>query len=248
MARFNINDLKKEFKELGWELISDKYINLSTQLEMICPNNHTIYMSYEKFRKNHICPVCARKELDLKDNIERKPKKKGVIRTLALDQATIVSGWSVYDGDNLIKYGTYTSNKKDVEERIVEIKNYLISMIDFWQPDRVVLEDIQLQQFGPKSSNNVEGVTTFKVLAHLQGVLINTLIENNIDYMIAHTGTWREHCGIKGKTRTDKKKSAQLMVKDLYGINASQDEADAICIGLYATQKKKANDSIISWE
>jgi Holliday junction resolvasome RuvABC endonuclease subunit len=249
MARFNINDLKEEFKSLNWELISDKYINLSSQLEMICPEGHTIYMSYEKFRKNHICPICARKQLDLKENIETKPKKKGVARTLALDQATHVSGWSIYDNTDLIKYGTFTTKKNDdIDYRILQVKNYLINMIDFWKPDKVILEDIQLQQFGPKSSNNIEGVTTYKGLAKLQGVLINTLIEYGIEYSVVHTGTWRESCGIKGKSRTDRKKSAQLIVKDIYNVNVTQDEADAICIGLYATQKKNKNDTIISWE
>lgn len=249
MARFNINDLKTEFKDLGWELVSDKYTNLSTQLEMICPNNHTIYMSYDKFRKNHICPVCARQHLDLKENIERHPKKKGVKRTLALDQATKTSGWAVYDNTSLIKFGKYEAkDDKELDNRIVDVKNYLISMIDFWEPDIVILEDIQLQQFGPKSSDNVEGVTTFKGLAKLQGVLINVLIENNIEYQVVHTGTWREACGVKGKSRSDKKRSAQIIVKDIYEVNATQDEADAICIGLYATQKKTKNESLMYWE
>lgn len=248
MARFNIKDLKTEFKELGWELISDKYTNLTTQLEMICPEGHTVYMNYDKFRKNHICPICARKKIDLKETIESKPKKKGDFRILALDQATITSGWSVFDNENLIKFGSYTTKDNDTDNRIVDFKNYLINMLEFWKPDKVILEDIQLQQFGPKSSNNVEGVTTFKKLAQLQGVLINTLIENGIEYSIAHTGTWRNACGIKGKTRADRKRSAQLIVEETYGIKSTQDEADAICIGLYATKKREQNNTVISWE
>lgn len=248
MSKFKIEDLKKEFEELGWTLVSDRYTNLSTQLEMICPKGHTVYQSYDVFRKHHICPFCERQLLNTKDTIERKPKSKGVKRVLALDQATKTSGWSVFDNDKLIKYGSFTVNNKDVDYRIEEIKNYLINMINFWQPDEIILEDIQLQQFGPKSANNIEGVTTFKTLAHLQGVLINLLIELKIKFQIVHTAVWREKCGVKGKSRSDKKKSAQLIVKDIYGINASQDEADAICIGFYATQKHKENRSVLVWE
>lgn len=247
-SKFKIEELKKEFQELGWELVSDKYTNLSTQLEMKCPQGHTVYQNYEQFRKNHICPLCARQALDLKENIETKPKSKGVKRILALDQATKISGWSVFDNENLIKFGVFTARDNDVDQRIEIVKNYLINMIDFWRPDKVILEDIQLQQFGPRSTNNVEGVTTFKSLAHLQGVLINTLLENNIAYEVVHTAVWREHCGVKGKSRADKKRSAQLIVKNIYGINVTQDEADAICIGQYSSQKVKKNNSIISWE
>ena len=33
------------------------------------------------------------------------------------------------------------------------------------------------------------------------------------------SSVWRKECGIKGKTRTDKKRGAQLRVKDLYQID-----------------------------
>jgi hypothetical protein len=105
-------------------------------------------------------------------------------------------------------------------------------MISSWRADRVVIEDIQLQNFEEENLNTI-GVTTFKALAHLQGVLIDLFYENKISYKIAHTGTWRKHIGVKGKSRTDKKKSAQLIVKELYQRDVSQDEADAICIGRY---------------
>jgi Holliday junction resolvasome RuvABC endonuclease subunit len=105
-------------------------------------------------------------------------------------------------------------------------------MIDSWRADRVVIEDIQLQNFEEENLNTI-GVTTFKALAHLQGVLIDMFYEKKISYKVAHTGTWRSHCGIKGKSRADKKKSAQLLVKDIYQKEVTQDEADAICIGRY---------------
>lgn len=249
MGRISIDEIRNNCQSLGWQLISDKYKNLTTQLEFICPENHTVYTTYEKFRKNPICPICARKTLDTTNLVSRTPKKKGIRRTLALDQATHTSGWAVFDNTDLIKYGKYnTENHSDIDLRINDLKHYLINMIEFWKPDLVVLEDIQLQQFGPKSSNNVQGVTTYKGLAKLQGVLINLLIDYEIEYQIAHTGTWREACGIKGKSRSDRKKSAQLIVQDIYGVNPTQDEADAICIGIYATQKKEKNASMISWE
>lgn len=249
MGRINLSEIKENCQQLGWQLVSEKYKNLSTQMEFICPEGHTVYTTYEKFRKNPVCPICARKVLDTGDTVQHIPKKNGIKRTLTLDQASHTSGWAVFDDTSLIKFGKYTTKEyNDIDYRIADFKNYLINAINFWQPDLVMIEDIQLQQFGPKSSNNVQGVTTYKGLAKLQGVIINTLIELGIEYQIVHAGTWREACGVKGKSRTERKKSAQLIVQDIYGINPTQDEADAICIGLYITQKKERNASIISWE
>ena len=60
-------------------------------------------------------------------------------------------------------------------------------------------------------------------------------LENKIEYSIVPSATWRSYCKITGKTRTDKKRSCQLKIKEWYKISVSEDEADAICIGRYGT-------------
>lgn len=103
-------------------------------------------------------------------------------------------------------------------------------MIENWKPNLVALEDIQLQK-GEYGENNV---VTFKKLAHLQGVLKNYLYENGIPYIVVPPATWRNHSNVLGKTRTDRKRSAQLKVESLFDIKATQDEADAILLTRYA--------------
>ena len=39
---------------------------------------------------------------------------------------------------------------------------------------------------------------------------------------------WRKRVGIKGRKRADVKKEAIEMVKELYGLDVSEDEAEAI--------------------
>jgi hypothetical protein len=46
-------------------------------------------------------------------------------------------------------------------------------------------------------------------------------------------GTWRNYNQIKGRSRSDQKKNAQIKVKTLFDINVTNDEADAILIGRY---------------
>ena len=226
MAKFKIEELKKEFNNKGWELISDEYINLKTDLLVKCPEGHDCYVSYEKFRKDFECPICKKNQYYKPTNIS---VKKNGYRILAFDQATITSGWAVFDDEKLIKYGHQTVDGINNTEKIAKTKYWMAAMIEKWKPDQVTFEDIQLQTF-----DGGEQVVTYKKLAHLQGVLFNYCYELKIPFSVVPPATWRTHSEIKGKTRSDKKKNAQLKVKRFYDVSVSQDEADAILLARYA--------------
>ena len=116
-------------------------------------------------------------------------------------------------------------------------------MIKKYNPDVVLLEDIQLQKF-QVNGNEGDAVLTFKKLAHLQGVLKNYLYENGIPYEVVSPSTWRSYSEIKGKTRSDKKRNAQLKVEKLFNVKCTQDEADAILIGRYGARNHQKNEII----
>ena len=236
--RLKIEDVKQNIESQGWHLISEEYINLKTDLQVKCPEGHDCFVSYNKWRKGTFeCPICKQNQYYKTDNIATK--KKGY-RILAFDQASITSGWSVFDGETLIKYGKWTSDGTHSTERIAKTKYWVAGMIQKWAPDQVILEDIQLQKFNDAS----EGVTTYKKLAHLQGVLKNYLYEQQIAYTLVSPATWRAYSEIKGKTRQDKKKNAQLKVKRFYDVSVTQDEADAILIGRWAMHQHKSSEII----
>ena len=109
---------------------------------------------------------------------------------------------------------------------MIEVKNWLIQLIQNWKPDIIGIEGIQLQQINNK---NV-GVTTYQTLARLQGILMATCVEQKIDYVIVPPATWRAHCEVKGRTRADRKRSMQLKVKEWFDITVSDDVADAIVV------------------
>jgi Holliday junction resolvasome RuvABC endonuclease subunit len=70
-------------------------------------------------------------------------------RILALDAATVITGYSIYDNGVLVTYGTYKVNKElETEQRINEMKKWLAAAIKEWEPDFIGLENIQLQSFG----------------------------------------------------------------------------------------------------
>lgn len=236
--KLKFEDIKKDIESQGWKLNQDDYVNLKTDLQVICPEGHDCFVSYEKWRRGSFeCPICKQNQYYKSDNIA---VKKSGYRILAFDQASITSGWAVFDEEVLVKYGKWSSEGTHSTERIAKTKYWVASMIQKWNPDEVVFEDIQLQKFGEGN----EAVLTFKKLAHLQGVLKNYCYENQILYSIVPSATWRAHVEIKGKTRQDKKKSAQLKVKRFYDISVTQDEADAILLGRYGAYAHKSTEII----
>jgi hypothetical protein len=92
------------------------------------------------------------------------------------------------------------------------------------------------------------GVTTFEALARLQGCLMLTCLDLGVTYEICPTNTWRAHCKVKGQSRTDKKRSMQLLTKKWFDVTVSEDEADAIGIGKYMAEVIVRNTQIVNWE
>lgn len=145
---------------------------------------------------------------------------------LALDQASLTSGFAVFKDDELFDYGKFTFSDNDIAERLVKIRNKVIELIDKYDINKIAFEDIQMQN----STNNVQ---TFKVLAEVYGVILELLQEKKINYVIISSNTWKSTLGIRGRARAEQKRNAQQFVLNTYNIKAIQDICDAICIGTH---------------
>ena len=246
MSTINVYVVRNALEAEGWQLASEVYKNLKTPLEMICPAGHKQEQTFEQWRKHKICDVCmAGDPYKVKKN--KVPKKgTGVQRILALDAATSITGYSIYDNKVLVGYGTYkTSSSLQATERINQVKNWLRAALNECQPDFVGIENIQLQKYGAKATD--VQVKTFQTLANLQGVLLDIIFEAEISNELVYPSEWRSYCGINdGDVHRDaKKKAAQTKVKVWYDMDCTEDEADAICIGKYFCGKLSSNK--IKW-
>ena len=246
MSKIKYEDIEKEVNSHSWNLISDSYKNLKTLMTFSCPEGHLVYSTWERLRNNFICNQCESLK-EAKNIVSVKPKSKGVIRVLALDDATNTTGWSIFDNKELIAYGKIVFTQTDSVERISKLRQWLINMLNNWNIDKVAIEDIQLQKFKDKNGHTDAAVTTYKILAQLQGVLLTTCYENNIPCTTIHTATWRSFCKITARTRADQKRAAQLYVKSKFNKDVTQDEADAICIGIYMVEKYIKNNEMIDF-
>lgn len=154
-------------------------------------------------------------------------------RILALDQASRVSGWSIFIDGELKKWGHLVTEQEDIGERLVTIRKFIIDTVQEWEIDTIAFEDIQMQS---TVGNNVH---TFKTLANVYGVVYETAVELNKKVIILPSVTWKSKLQIKGKKRPEQKKNAQLWVQSIYNVKATQDECDAICIGTCANMEDK---------
>jgi len=238
MGKLSMDSIKTELTLKQWVLLSSDYKNLESELEMLCPEGHKVFMSLKAWRRKQECPTCSANVYNTLKEISVVQKKAGVSRLLALDDSTTKTGWAVFDNEELVGYGKIEMTQSNPTERIAAIKQWMLSMLAKWRPNKVAIEDIQQQ----------DNVQIFKVLAQLQGVLLNALYENKYEFDIVHVATWRSYCQVKGKTRSELKKNAQDKIKLWYDMTVTQDEADAICMGRYAVNEIGKNNEFLSWD
>lgn len=152
---------------------------------------------------------------------------------LALDQSSRVSGYAVFKNNQLIMSGTFSVTDDSIPSRLVKIRTKVKDLINQYNIDKIILEDIQLQT----QTNNV---TTYKALAEVLGVLEELSAELGIPHETIFSTSWKAGLNIKGRDRATQKKNAQLFVSENYNLKVSQDESDAICIGTYYIKQKKS--------
>ena len=244
MSKIKLTDIQEAIAPDGWKVISDTYTNLETEMTFECPEGHRVYASWKKLRAKRECPTCVANNLAAQDG-EILTKPANTYRILALDQASHVTGYAIFDNGQLVKYGTFATELDDEIARCSLIKSWLLSMINNWRPDYVGIEGIQFQD---KSSGRAMGVTVFQTLARLQGILMETCYSCKVPYTVCSTNTWRHGCGVKGTSRADRKRSMQLLVKQWYDISVSDDESDAIGIGYYLTHLINKVNQVENWE
>lgn len=203
----------------------NEYKNLDTILHLECRNGHCIDASLKTFRKpNFTCPLCeGASSISAAVSSLAVPTKTGY-RIVAIDNASNNAGISVFDDGKLVYYHLYHFSGETIDRLVANRKLLKETVAEQWQPDMVVLEDIQYQ-------NNI---MTFKTLAMLLGNSLVVMREHNIRTETVLSKVWRSHFLINGVTRINEKKQAIDKVKNMYDIDVNDDVAEAILLGKYA--------------
>lgn len=229
MARLTSEELLRIAKTKGLEIKNvGSYVNLNSELKFECERGHEFQTTMSVVRDANFrgCPLCERQEVK---NVAKPPKKSGY-RIMGFDQATKHFGISVFDDGKLVYYDCVDFNDSNTEVRLMQISQFLDRVCKAWQPDFVVFEDIQLQ-------GGAAGFNTFKVLAELLGIVIAVLNINSIAHECVSNKVWQSKFMIGGKDRIAQKQNVIAKVKSMFGIDVTDDIADAILIGKYGVDK-----------
>lgn len=160
-------------------------------------------------------------------------------KLLALDQASHTTGYTILDGNQIIKVGHFECVGADLGDRLVQLRNNIGKLIKEYNIDEVVFEDIQLQDV---NGNKETGIKTFKILAEVYGVVYEYLTEIGIKNSSVLPIKWKAHFKIAGKGRAQEKKMSKAYVEKTYGINCTEDEADSLCIAMWYRQSTNIFD------
>lgn len=146
------------------------------------------------------------------------------MKILAIDQATHISGFSVWENDLLMDYGHFEAKKKDTIDRMIEVSDWAEGLIKKYKPDSVVIEAVQYQQ----------NQKVYSTLSQLQGVLFYLFHKVGINFNIVEPSVWKSHSGIKLRSKRKEQKQQSIdIVTVAYGVVPTDDEADAILMGKY---------------
>jgi len=225
MARLSDKQIKQELAKVGMRHIDGDYKNLDSLLMCECEHGHTYLLSVRKARKGFACPTCLELEnaLEEEHNLDVLERKRGK-RILGLDQSTTICGYCVIENDKILTYGVHEEKNDDIVHRIMKHKQWMKGIIDIWEIDYVILEEVYM------SRNAKTALMLGQVLGALQIAAYEQLGNKP---MIVSPATWRSYCNIKGRSRQQQKENAQQFIKEKFDITVSFDCADAICIALY---------------
>ena len=145
-------------------------------------------------------------------------------KVLAFDQSTKISAYSVFVDNKYVECNCIDLHKiKDTSERVRAMGVELCKIIDKYNPDAVVIEEVAQQS----------NALTLKLLARIQGIIIGFCAAHNIDTYIVEPSKWRSTLKFKqgaGIKREELKQQAIEYVASIYNLDLTEDECESVCI------------------
>ena len=142
--------------------------------------------------------------------------------SISIDASTTMIGYSIWDEDELIKYGKLAPTIKDLEwrERVKDFIPQLQTIINEYKPKKMYAEDVPLFEKG----QGAKGKKTLVQLGATQGSIIGLCGANNIEIEFIPVSTWRSNIGLyngteEGKERDNLKIASIIKANELFGID-----------------------------
>lgn len=159
------------------------------------------------------------------------------MKILIFDQSTRCSGWSFFLDGEYVTSGMIdmSDSKLETDERSFEMAKKLWKLIKKYEPDELVIEQVQ----------NQSNTKTVIILARLAGMIIGYAEAHGVKTHTIEPSKWRSALaysqGPKVK-RAELKKQSLDYVKEKLGVKMPEDQAEAVCIGFAAHEIYGFND------
>lgn len=147
------------------------------------------------------------------------------LKIIAFDQSTTATGWCIMEMGtaNIVEYGVIIPDKRDETiDRVTYTIKRCLNLVRTNEVAFVFIEGVQVQR----------NPVVYEVLAKLAGTLEIMLYESGYLVNVVKASEWRRRVGIKNKKRAEVKREAMEMVKNLYQIEPTEDECEAILFAL----------------
>lgn len=125
---------------------------------------------------------------------------------------------------------------EEMEKRVYYMIGNIEAFLNKHKPNLIVVED----------SYGQNDMMTLKMLSRIQGAIISWGIRHNAQVTFYTPSSWRKRVGMpivdangKHLKREQFKELSKILVKQIYEIDVTDDEADAICMGLAITEELK---------
>ena len=166
------------------------------------------------------------------------------MKIMGIDGSSKMSGIAVFDGQELVYSGFCGATSSDLIKRIHKMVDSIEEAIR-QNPD---IDKIILEEVLPENAKG--NIKTHKALMWLQGAIAIMVHDNfpntEIEYIMPNS--WRAAVGIhtgRGIKRAELKAADIKFVKDKFGKDVNDDEADAILIAYSQVLKE---NSEYNWE
>ena len=143
------------------------------------------------------------------------------MKLIAFDQSTTRSGYCIMEmgSGDIIESGVILPKKNDETiDRITYTIKRCLNLVRTNEVAFVFIEGVQVQR-NPR---------VYEVLAKLAGSLDVMLYESGYLVNVVKASEWRKRVGIKNRKRAEVKREAIELVKELYNLDATEDECEAI--------------------
>lgn len=147
-------------------------------------------------------------------------------RMVSLDTSSTATGYAYWENAVLKESGELKADSKDKEDRLDEMCLKIMDILRKYKPHIVVIEMTVVET----------NANTQRILSEIVGVVRGYALMHDCDFVRYRPSSWRylvkDENETLSKKREDLKKWSVAKVSKLYGINGSDNETDAILIGL----------------